>query len=254
MRTNLILLAGRGKRFSDAGYKLPKPLIKVDNKPMVIAAASHLPPADEMVFVVSGNIANNLGLTKVIKKYYPKAIIVVQRSPLQGQAHSALLAERVINPNSELIIASCDAGPIYDQRKLVKALKDPATDSLIWAFRHYPPMVNNPTSYGWIAIDRRKYVKKVQYKVPLSKNPLNDYAVVGWFSYKSAKLCFENIKYMIKHNLKSGSEFSLDECTNVLIKRGKKVKIFEIDVFKSWGTPTELKTYQYWQNYFKLNK
>ena len=31
-------MAGEGKRFKDAGYTIPKPLIEVDGKPMVIKA------------------------------------------------------------------------------------------------------------------------------------------------------------------------------------------------------------------------
>ena len=31
----LIPMAGAGKRFFDAGYVFPKPLIEVDNKPMI---------------------------------------------------------------------------------------------------------------------------------------------------------------------------------------------------------------------------
>jgi NDP-sugar pyrophosphorylase family protein len=59
MRTNLLLLAGRGKRFADAGYKLPKPLIEVDGLPLVVSAARSLPPADKLIFVVSGDYISN---------------------------------------------------------------------------------------------------------------------------------------------------------------------------------------------------
>ncbi|MBL8030468.1 MAG: NTP transferase domain-containing protein [Candidatus Doudnabacteria bacterium] len=251
MKTNLVLLAGRGKRFSDAGYKLPKPLIEVDGEPMVIASARHLPPADKLVFVVSGTYVENHDILNLLKKYFPESEIVIQTSPLQGQAHSALEAEKVINPKSELTISSCDAGLIYDVKKWEEAMKDQSTDALIWSFRNYPPMETNPTAYGWIKLNEQGLVEKVQYKVPLSDKPLNDHAVCAWFSYKTAKLCFDNVKDMIATNAKSGPEFSLDECTNVLVKNGLKVKPFEIEVFKSWGTPNELRTYEYWQRYFK---
>lgn len=254
MKTNLMLLAGRGQRFADADYTVPKPFIEVDGQPMVIAAARHLPPADKLVFVIYGDDIKDYSVHDLLKKHFPEAKIVTQTTPLLGQAHSALLAEGEIDPGSELTIASCDAGLIYNTEQLQKAISDPNTDALIWAFRNYPPMEINPNAYGWIKVDQNNYVEKVQYKIPLSDHPLNDYAVVGWFSYKTAKICFDNIKEMVAKNLKSGAEFSLDECTNVLIKNGLKVKTFEIDTFKSWGTPNELRTYQYWQNYFSLRK
>lgn len=254
MKTNLVLLAGRGKRFADAGYRQPKPLIEVDGEPMVIASTRHLPPADKLVFVVSGDYVRDHDIENTLKKYYPEATIVIQTSPLQGQAHSALEAESVIDPHSELTIASCDAGLVYNVKKWEAAIQEPGVDALIWSFSNYPPQEVNPTAFGWIDIDENNFVKKVQYKVPLSDKPLKDHAVVAWFTYKTAKLCFDNIKDMIATNAKTGPEFSLDECTNVLIKNGFKVKIFEVAVFKSWGTPIELKTYEYWQKYFKRVK
>ena len=253
MRTNLLLLAGRGKRFSDAGHKTPKPLIEVDGKPMVIASARHLPPAEKLIFVVSGNLANNTDLYKLLKTEFPSCEIITQKSPLLGQAHSALEAKSAIDPESELTIASCDAGPIYSVNEWEKAFHDPKTDSLVWSFRHYPPQDTYPSAYSWIDVDENNFVKKVQYKTPISDRPFFDHAVVGWFSYKKAKNCFGNITKMLEKNIKTGLEFSLDECTNVLIQNNLKVKIFEIAVFKSWGTPNELKTYKYWQKYF-LNK
>lgn len=254
MKTNLVLLAGRGKRFTDAGYSTPKPLIPVDGLPMFVAAAAHLPPADRLVFVVADTHARDYDITATIRSYFPTAQIVIQTEPLQGQAHSALQAKNIIDPDSELTITSCDGGMTYDNAKLTQALQDPQADALVWAFRNYPPMETNPTSYGWIDIDENRLVKKVHNKTPLSDHPLQDFAVSAWFTYKKAQTCFDNVEFMINHNLKSGLEFSLDECTNVLIQNGVAVKIFEIETFKSWGTPTELKTYEYWQKYFALTR
>lgn len=250
MRTNLLLLAGRGKRFADAGYDLPKPLIKVDGLPMVVRAASSLPPADKLIFVVSGDYVKNHEIDKMLRTHFPEAEIVIQDSELRGQADSALQAEKYIDPDSILTVASCDAGLVYEKSKLESEMTAGDSDVLIWSFRHYPPMQTQPTSYGWIDTDENGFVNKIQYKLPISENPLNDHAVVGWFTYKKASKCFENIREMIAGNLKTGPEFSLDECTNVMIKNNLKVKVFEIETFLSWGTPIELKTYLYWQEYF----
>jgi dTDP-glucose pyrophosphorylase len=250
MKINLILLAGKGKRFADAGYKLPKPLIEVDGLPMVVAAARSLPPCDQEVFVVSGDYVRDYRINDLLERYFPKSEIVTQTEPLQGQAHSALQAERVIDPDSILTIGSCDAGPTYDKQKFEDASNDPTADALIWSFRNYPYVEIKPTAFGWIEIDQKGYVRRVLYKVLLSNNPLKDHAVVAYFTYKQARHCFDSVKEMMAKDIKSGPEFSLDECTNVLVARGLRVKVFEIDKFISWGTPDELRTYEYWKAYF----
>jgi dTDP-glucose pyrophosphorylase len=51
--TTLVLpMAGRGSRFSEIGFDLPKPMIDVDGKPMVIQAVNCLPISDENVFYI----------------------------------------------------------------------------------------------------------------------------------------------------------------------------------------------------------
>ncbi|TSC91512.1 MAG: hypothetical protein CEN90_310 [Parcubacteria group bacterium Licking1014_17] len=250
-KTNLVLVAGLGKRFSDAGYHVLKPLISVDGVPMIVAATRCLPRADDLVFIVSEKQVNEFSLDKVLKRYYPKSKIAIQKGELKGQAHSCLAAKKLIDPESILTVGTCDSGVIYDKFKFDSTIK--RSDVLVWSFNHYPPMEISPTSYGWIKIKSGRVVR-VFYKTPISNSPLEDHAVVGHFTFRRAKLCFDNIEQMIRENIKSGPEFSLDECMNVAIGNNLKVNIFNVDKFLCWGTPFELKTYEYWSNYFKLNK
>ena len=41
-------MAGEGKRYLDEGYDVPKPLIDVSGKPMIIQALDDLPNAKEI--------------------------------------------------------------------------------------------------------------------------------------------------------------------------------------------------------------
>ena len=47
----LIPMAGEGSRFKIEGYKPSKPLILIDNKPMVVNATNHLPKGENHIFV-----------------------------------------------------------------------------------------------------------------------------------------------------------------------------------------------------------
>src|SRR6266498_4033367 len=102
MRVNLIPLAGKGKRFADEGYKLPKPAILVDGVPMVIAATRSLPQADKYIFICLKEHATKYNIDKTIKKYYPKAVIISLNQITEGQASTCLLAEPHIDPEAEL--------------------------------------------------------------------------------------------------------------------------------------------------------
>ena len=51
--TTVLPMAGRGSRFSERGYIAPKPLLKVNNLPMVVQAIKCLPQSLDNVFISS---------------------------------------------------------------------------------------------------------------------------------------------------------------------------------------------------------
>ena len=251
MKENLVPLAGRGQRFVNEGYKDPKPLIKVNGLPMVVTATRCLPKADSYTFLPLQEHIDNHHIDKVLKRYFKDAKIVPVKKLTEGQASTCLLAEGSIDPESILTIGACDNGMTYDPHAFEEQINSPDTDALIWTFRRNPNVLVNPTHWGWVKTDKKGFVKKVSVKVPISNDPINDHAVVGCFSFKKARYFFENAKEMVAANRRINGEFYNDECMNVLVENGLKVKVFEIDKYIGWGTPNDLRTYLYWQEYFK---
>ena len=49
---------------------------------------------------------------------------------------------------------------------------------------------------------------------------------------------------------KVNQEYYVDSCLNDAIEMGLKCRMLEVDSFVSWGTPNELKTFEYWQSCF----
>ena len=47
----IIPMAGLGTRFSEAGFKKPKPLIQVNNKTMINLVIQNLTPSEEHKFI-----------------------------------------------------------------------------------------------------------------------------------------------------------------------------------------------------------
>jgi dTDP-glucose pyrophosphorylase len=254
MKINLIPLAGQGKRFKDEGYELPKPLIPVDGIPMVIAAAKSLPEADKYIFLCLKEHISKYKIDKIIKRYVKNAQVVTINKLTEGQASTCLLAEEYINPEDELTIGSCDNGMSYKRKVFDKLIKNTDTDAVIWTFRNNPNLKRNPEHWGWVKVDKKGNALKVSVKIPISDNPIRDHAVVGCFSFKKSKYFFENAKEMVKKNRRINNEFYNDECMNVLVENDLNVKAFEIDTYLGWGTPADLKTYEYWSSYFKLKK
>jgi len=55
---------------------------------------------------------------------------------------------------------------------------------------------------------------------------------------------------LYQKNHRTNGEFYIDNLLNEAIDMGYIVRNFEVDKYICWGTPTDLQTYKYWQNFF----
>jgi dTDP-glucose pyrophosphorylase len=244
----LIPMAGAGSRFQKEGYTIPKPLIPVDGTPMVIKATKALPKGDKHIFICRDFHISEYKIEVELKKYYPEANIITVDKLTEGQASTCLFAETLINNKEELCIGASDNGMIYENARFEEAKKN--SDCLIFTFRNNVTVVPKPKQYGWVATDAENNATKISVKIPVSDNPIKDHAIVGAFWFKEGSYFVEAAHQMIAKNRRVNGEFYVDECINDLISSGKKVKVFEIDYYICWGTPDDLKTYEYWENFF----
>jgi NDP-sugar pyrophosphorylase family protein len=242
-------MAGEGKRFKDQGYKIPKPLILVSSKPMIIKAAESLPEADKWIFICWQEHINNYEIDKALKKYYVDALIVIADKLTEGQASTCLLAKDLINNDEELLIGACDNGMVWNKEEFDKLRKE--TDCLVWTFRNNAAVKNKPQAYGWVVVDDDNNALRTSVKAPISDNPMNDHAIVGTFWFKRGSIFVEAAENMINKNDRINNEFYVDQCINYVVGAGHKAKVFEIDKYICWGTPDDLKKFEYWENFFE---
>ena len=55
---------------------------------------------------------------------------------------------------------------------------------------------------------------------------------------------------MIQRKGLINNEYYIDGCLLDALKMGLRIKVFYVDHFLCWGTPNELKTFEYWQSCF----
>ena len=247
---NLIPLAGAGKRFSQEGYKDPKPLVQVSGKPMIIQAANYIPPAQKFSFVCLGEHLDRYPLEYEIKKVYSNAKITRIDKITEGQACTCELGLESVDNEAPLLIAACDNGMLWDSEKYMSLENDENVDAIVWSFRHHVSSQRNPQMYGWIKVDSNENVEYVSVKKQISDNPYNDHAIIGTFYFKKARFFLDALQRMYEKNIRVNGEFYVDSCINELVEMGLNVKVFEVDHYIGWGTPNDLRTYEYWQSFF----
>lgn len=232
-------MAGEGKRFKDAGYSTPKPLIPVDGKPMVIKALESLPKASKNILIVRKDHFNINDLKNYLDNYFKNVSIIEIDYLTEGQASTCLLGEAQVPKKSILNIGACDVGFKYDLNTYSETLNE--FDSFIWTYNNNPNVVNHPEMYGWVK--RKNNSNEIDYvscKKPISNNLLDDHVVSGTFTFKDSNLFFEGVKKMISRNDRVNGEFYLDNVFNHLSGNSS---VFKVDEYFSWGTPNELNNY-----------
>ena len=73
---NIMPMAGEGKRFKEAGYKVPKPLININGQPMFIKSAKCMPEADLWIFIVKEKFLKEGSIKKEISNNFENNKII----------------------------------------------------------------------------------------------------------------------------------------------------------------------------------
>jgi dTDP-glucose pyrophosphorylase len=84
----IIPLGGKGDRFKLNGYKDPKPLIKVFDKPMIFYVLDNLSfTSEDKVFIIYYNVDKDLFETTIHNKY-PNVLLVELKEQTKGAAET----------------------------------------------------------------------------------------------------------------------------------------------------------------------
>ena len=114
----LIPMAGAGSRFKEAGYIFPKPLIEIDNKPMIQWVIESLNLEGNFIFIVQKEHQEKYNINSVLKILKPNCKIIELDHITEGAACTTFLAKKLINTNNQLIIANSDQYIKWDSIKV----------------------------------------------------------------------------------------------------------------------------------------
>jgi dTDP-glucose pyrophosphorylase len=250
----IIPMAGLGLRFMDEGYSETKPLISVSGLPMVIQATSCLPLAKKYVFVLRKDMNGYQQITNLLKKTFDNVIIKELEEVTDGQATTAKIGLDSLETDSNrkiegpITFGACDFGALYSRDKLQSLMEDHNTDVIVWGVRGNANAIRYPQMFGWID-ELDGDIQNISVKTPL-KDPETDPIVLGTFTFRTPEIFQTAIERMYQREGKVNGEFYLDTMINDAISLGMKCKLFEVDSYLSWGTPNDLRTFEYWQSCF----
>jgi len=249
----VIPMAGLGQRFVKAGYSVTKPLIPVSGKPMVTQATHDLPAALHHVFVLRSDMPGHREISDKLKRLYPNAVIETIPVVTQGQACTALIGldalERAIGTvPGPVTFGACDNGALYDAQAFQHLIDNPDVDVIVWSVRGHANAVRQPNMFGWIDA-KQGQISGISVKTPLD-SPATDPIVLGTFTFRRSEDFRRVVAHLMDRDGRINGEFYIDSSINDAIELGLRCHLFEVENFLSWGTPNDLRTFEYWQSCF----
>lgn len=244
---NIILMAGKGSRFAEQGYKLSKPLIPVSNKPMIVRAVESMPVAKSWTFVIREDHLDEKDVLDTLKSVSDNVNLIVDENPV-GQLNSCLVAKDFYLNDEPMFIGACDLGMVYDKTKFSNLIESDDFDMVVFSFTNQPNLSRNPNAWGWLRVKEDNLISGVSVKVPISDTPEKDFAITGSFAFKSGEIFQKIADELIKREIKVKNEFYIDSMIEVAIDMGYKVVNFPIEKYIGWGTPVDYEEYVYFEN------
>jgi len=234
-RVNIVIpAAGQGKRFSEAGYQHPKPLIDVLGKPMIQHVIENFRGVGRPIVLFQKKHIAQYCADKIIQAFAPDAKIVEVDGLTEGAACTVLLAQEWFNNKNELIVANSDQYVDIDLFEFIEEMRFRNADGGILTFKASEP------KWSYAQYDETGRVTRVAEKVVIS-----DQATVGIYYYKHGEDFVTFARQMIEKNVRVNSEFYVCPIFNEFIEAGKKIYLYEIPQSKmhGLGTPEDLEKF-----------
>jgi dTDP-glucose pyrophosphorylase len=235
-KLNLIIpMAGKGQRFIDAGYGKPKFLLEINGKTTIewVVKSMNVPGA-QLIFIIRQDHDKDYNLQGFLKTKFPDCNIVVIDHVTEGALCTVLLAEKLINNDTEAIIKDCDQiinwVPAHFLSFVRRRNADGAIVNIITQSPHY--------SFCKLGPDNMTIVETAEKKV------ISNLGTAGIYYFKKGSDLVKYGKQMIAKNIRTNNEFYVTPMYNELISDGKKILNYPIAEIFGLNTPDEFEQYK----------
>ncbi len=233
----VIPMAGRGSRFSKAGFHLPKPLIDVRGQPMIRRVISNLAPAFDhrFIFLVLEEHLHGFGLESKLRDWAgPQTVIVPVNQVTEGAACTVLLAERHLSAGHDLLIANSDQLVDTSLQDYIKWSRTPAYSGSIMVFEA------EDEKWSFAKLGPTGDVIEVA-----EKKRISNLATVGIYYFRRGSEFVGAARKMIAKNIRVNNEFYVCPVYNEMIQGGQRIVTWKIQAsaMHGVGTPEDLATY-----------
>lgn len=240
----IIPMAGHGKRFRNAGFTMPKPLIQVNSmKPMIEVVIDNLRPKRypyRFTFIVRREHAIKYGIDHVLRTIEPNAQIAYLEGDNDG-CPVTLLENRNLWGDVPIMIANCDQYIDHDIDDFLDAFFASGCDGFTMTATN-----NDPSDIRWSYVKLNENMQVVEVK---EKEAVSSECNTGIFLFRSAFQFFDATECMIHKEARINGEFYISPIYNEIIDKDGRVGYYNVgtlgvDGFYGLGVPADLRSFE----------
>jgi len=150
----------------------------------------------------------------------------------EGAACTALLAEKHIDTDEDLLIANSDQIIEFQPQNFLNLKSLTEVDSIVFTFNAVHP------KWSFVKTNSRGFVTEVA-----EKRPISNIATCGIYWYRRGSDFVQYANKMIESDIRVNNEFYIAPVYNELIKDGKSLVPFYVNKMWGIGTPEDLNRY-----------
>jgi NDP-sugar pyrophosphorylase family protein len=246
----IIPMSGVGRRFVEAGYKEPKPLIEVDGYPIIKHVLAIFPGVEDVTFIVNEKHVAETRVLEILETLSPACkIFLVPDENRKGPVDAVSKIYDCIDDTREVIVSYCDYGTEWDFNSFLYNARSQNWDGGIPCYTGFHPHMLGSDNYAFCR-EENNLLLEIKEKQPFTDNKMNEYASNGTYYFKSGAILKKYFTELTDLDLNLNGEYYVSMVNNLLVRDGLKVGIFEIKKMLQWGTPYDLEVYKDWSSYF----
>lgn len=231
----VVPMAGAGSRFAKVGYDLPKPLIPIDDIPMIQLVIENIRPsqAHRFIFICLVAHVRDFDLDNKLRSWAPGCEVLLINDLTEGAACTVLTAREYIDSDEPLMIANCDQ---YVDTNIDDYLDAMKLDGLIMTMTAFDP------KWSYAKTDADGYVVSV-----VEKEVISNQATVGIYNFAKGSDFVAAVDCMIAADFRVNGEFYVAPVYNFAIALGKKFEVYSIgsdaEGMYGLGTPEDYEAF-----------
>ena len=246
----IIPMSGIGKRFVEDGYRIPKPLIVVDEKPIIEHICNLFPDESKFTFICNSKHLAETNMRQVLQNIKSQSNIVEIQNHKKGPVYAVSLVKDLIEDDEEVIVNYCDFGTYWNYQDFLNHTRNRNADAAIPAYKGFHPHMLGNTNYAFIR-EKKQWMLEIKEKEPFTNNRMDEYASNGTYYFKKGAYVKKYFQELIDKNINLEGEYYVSLIYNLLVEDGLKVSIYNIQHMLQWGAPQDLEEYKNWSKYFK---